>query len=134
MFSRSQLGKRCNCIYLPCLIPLTVHVRVLTCWWRKGKCHRFALRPCSEDAAIDFLYLNKIINSVPLNLAAFCLSHPVQRCCSQAEKKCLTAGIAFETGEGRSSAPSAVLQPPTLRLSLGTAEHRVPLEGDKRGR
>lgn len=90
------------------------------------------LSPCSEDVAIDFLYLNKIINSVPLNLAVSCLSHPAQRCCSQAGENASRPASPSKHRRGAALLPPAVLHPTALSLSLGTAEHREPLERDKR--
>lgn len=45
------------------------------------------LSPCSEDVTIDFLYLRKIINSVPLSLAVSYSAHPAGKCCSRAGKE-----------------------------------------------
>lgn len=57
----------------------------------KGHCSQnvtgCTLRPCREDAAMDSLYLNKIINSAPLSLVVSCSAHPALRRCSQVCKE-----------------------------------------------
>lgn len=78
------------------------------------------LSPCSEDVTIDFLYLRKIINSVPLSLAVSYSAHPAGKCCSRAgQRNCLMGSITFKTqGKGAALPLSAVLHPTTVSLSL----------------
>lgn len=64
-----------------------------------GQCFQNdALRPCSEDAAaIGFLYLKKVINSVPLRLSVLLSESSTEMLQSSGQINCLMGHITFKT-------------------------------------